>query len=67
MLLITIIVTTRHLQRTGLLDFIINTGCSDESFGECSEDEDSFHYFHRGSTTKVCDIGVEFLLSDEEN
>jgi hypothetical protein len=32
----------------------------------CSEDEDSFHYFIKGSTTKV-DLGVEFLSSDEEN
>jgi hypothetical protein len=35
--------------------------------GECSEDEDSFHYSLRGSTTKVDDLGVEFLSSDEEN
>jgi hypothetical protein len=35
--------------------------------GECSEDEDSFHYFIRGSSTKVDDLGVEFLSSDEEN
>jgi hypothetical protein len=34
--------------------------------GECSEDEDSFHYSIRSSTTKV-DFGVEFLSSDEEN
>jgi hypothetical protein len=33
---------------------------------ECSEDEDSFHYSIRSSTTKV-DLGVEFLSSDEEN
>jgi hypothetical protein len=31
--------------------------------GECSEDDD----FIKGSTTKVDDLGVEFLLSDEEN
>jgi hypothetical protein len=35
--------------------------------GECSEEEDSFHYSIRGSTTKVDDLGVEFLSSDEEN
>jgi hypothetical protein len=35
--------------------------------GECSEDEDSFHYSIRGSTTKVDDLGVECLLSYEEN
>jgi hypothetical protein len=35
--------------------------------GECSEDEDSFHYSIRGSTTKVDHLGVEFLSSDEEN
>jgi hypothetical protein len=35
--------------------------------GECSEDEDSFHYSLRGSTTKVDDLGVEFLSSDEEH
>jgi hypothetical protein len=29
--------------------------------GECSEDEDSFHYSIRGSATKVDDLGVEFL------
>jgi hypothetical protein len=34
---------------------------------ECSEDEDSFHYSIRGSTTKVDDLGVGFLSSDEEN
>jgi hypothetical protein len=33
----------------------------------CSEDEDSFLYFIKGSTTKVDDLGVEFLSSDEEN
>jgi hypothetical protein len=31
---------------------------------ECSEDEDSFHYSLR-FTTKVDDLGVEFLSSDE--
>jgi hypothetical protein len=35
--------------------------------GECSEDEDNFYYSIRGSTTKVDDLGVEFLSSDEEN
>jgi hypothetical protein len=35
--------------------------------GEFSEDEDSFYYCIRGSTTKVDDLGVEFLSSDEEN
>jgi hypothetical protein len=35
--------------------------------GECSEDEDSFHYSVKGSTTKVDDLGVELLSSDEEN
>jgi hypothetical protein len=35
--------------------------------GECSEDEDSFHYSIRGSTTKVDDLGIEFLSSNEEN
>jgi hypothetical protein len=35
--------------------------------GECFEDEDSFYYSIRGSTTKVNDVGGEFLLSDEEN
>jgi hypothetical protein len=35
--------------------------------GECSEDEDSFYYSIRDSTTKVDDLGVEFLSSDEEN
>jgi hypothetical protein len=36
--------------------------------GECSEDEDSFYYSTiSGSTTKVDDLGVEFLSSDEEN
>jgi hypothetical protein len=35
--------------------------------GECSEDEDSLYYSIRGSTTKVDDLGVEFLSSDEEN
>jgi hypothetical protein len=35
--------------------------------GECSEDEDSFHYSIRGSTTKVDHLGVEFFSSDEEN
>jgi hypothetical protein len=35
--------------------------------GECSEDEDSFHYSIRDSTTKVDDLGVEFLSSYEEN
>jgi hypothetical protein len=35
--------------------------------GECYEDEDSFYYSLRGSTTKVDDLGVEFLSSDEEN
>jgi hypothetical protein len=34
---------------------------------ECSEDEDSFYCSIRGSTTKVDDLGVEFLSSDEEN
>jgi hypothetical protein len=37
---------------------------------ECSEDEASFHYSIRGSTTKVEDLGVGFLSSDssdEEN
>jgi hypothetical protein len=34
---------------------------------ECSKHEDSFHYSIRGSTTKVDDVGVEFLSSDEEN
>jgi hypothetical protein len=38
-------------------DFIVNTSSSDESFEECSEDEQ----------TKVDDLGVEFLSSDEEN
>jgi hypothetical protein len=33
--------------------------------GECSEEEDSFYI--RGPTTKVDDLGVEFLSSDEEN
>jgi hypothetical protein len=35
--------------------------------GECSEDEDSFLYSIRRSTTKVDDLEVEFLSSDEEN
>jgi hypothetical protein len=35
--------------------------------GECFEDEDSFYYSIRGCTTKVDDLGVEFLSSDEEN
>jgi hypothetical protein len=35
--------------------------------GECSEDEDSLYYSIRGSTTKVDDLGVEFLSSNEEN
>jgi hypothetical protein len=35
--------------------------------GECSEDADSFYYSIRGSTTKVDDLGVEFLSLDEEN
>jgi hypothetical protein len=35
--------------------------------GECSEDEDSCYYSIRGSTTKVDDLGVEFLSSDEKN
>jgi hypothetical protein len=35
--------------------------------GECSEEEDSFYYSIRGSRTKVHDLGVEFLSSDEEN
>jgi hypothetical protein len=35
--------------------------------GECYEDEDSFYYSLRGSTTKVDDLDVEFLSSDEEN
>jgi hypothetical protein len=34
---------------------------------ECSEDEGSFHYSISGSTTKVDDLGVGFLSSDEEN
>jgi hypothetical protein len=34
---------------------------------ECSEDEGSFHYSISGSTTKVDDLGVRFLSSDEEN
>jgi hypothetical protein len=35
--------------------------------GECYEDEDSFYYSIKGSTTKVDDLGVEFFSSDEEN
>jgi hypothetical protein len=35
--------------------------------GECSEGADSFYYSIGGSTTKVDDLGVEFLLSDEKN
>jgi hypothetical protein len=35
--------------------------------GECSEDENTSYYSIRGSTTKVDDLGVEFLSSDEEN
>jgi hypothetical protein len=35
--------------------------------GECFEDEDRFYYSIRGSTTKVDDLGVGFLSSDEEN
>jgi hypothetical protein len=34
--------------------------------GEFSEDEDNFYYSIRGSTTKVGDLGVEFLSSDEK-
>jgi hypothetical protein len=34
---------------------------------ECYENEDSFYYSLRGSTTKVDDLGVEFLSSDKEN
>jgi hypothetical protein len=34
---------------------------------ECSEDEDSFHYSIGGSRTKVDDLGVECLSSNEEN
>jgi hypothetical protein len=34
---------------------------------ECYEDEDSFYYSLKGSTTKVDDLGVEFLSSDGEN
>jgi hypothetical protein len=34
---------------------------------ECSEDDDSFHYSIKGFTTKVDDLGVEFLSTDEEN
>jgi hypothetical protein len=34
---------------------------------ECYEDEDSFYYSIKGSTTKVDDLGVEFFSSDEEN
>jgi hypothetical protein len=29
--------------------------------------EDSFYYYIRGLTTKVDDLGVEFLSSGEEN
>jgi hypothetical protein len=36
-------------------------------FEECYEDEDSFYYSIRGFTTKVDDLGVEFLSSGEEN
>jgi hypothetical protein len=35
--------------------------------GECSKEEDSFYYSIRGSTTKVDDLGVQFLSSNEEN
>jgi hypothetical protein len=35
--------------------------------GEFSEEEDSFYNSIRGSTTKVGDLSVEFLSSDEEN
>jgi hypothetical protein len=35
--------------------------------GECSEDEVSFYYSITGSKTKVDDLGVQFLSSDEEN
>jgi hypothetical protein len=35
--------------------------------GECSEDADSFYYSIGSSTTKVDDLGVEFLSSDEQN
>jgi hypothetical protein len=35
--------------------------------GEFSEDEDSFYYSIRVSTSKVDDLGVGFLSSDEEN
>jgi hypothetical protein len=41
--------------------------CLRYAIEECSEDEDSFYYSVRGSTTKVDDLGVEFLSSDEEN
>jgi hypothetical protein len=33
---------------------------------ERPEDEDSSHHSIRGSTTKVDELGVEFLSSDEE-
>jgi hypothetical protein len=34
---------------------------------ECYGDEDSFYYAIRGFTTKVDDLGEEFLSSGEEN
>jgi hypothetical protein len=38
-----------------------------DEVGHGSEDKDNFYYSIRGSTTKVDDLGVEFLSSDEEN